>query len=285
MSDPSEHSRAPHPWNTFRALFPSFDSDEHYCPRGFCGVSSVNEGTRHRKAQQISRRQFVRFGVLQLSSKAVVTVKWRLRRAASQPPDITRSAITTSPHPPDALEAWHLPRRISTTLTATFANFVDRRRHRPWTTICPLDTRTDRRCVTKWSGRQHKQRIGANKDCSARMIRWRATQGLPGALRTSRPLPALVFPASTRYHDLNPLMQTAANPPLNQTTTPPQATERERRMLLCDRDTLLPENRQRNRTTNRLQLAPQTQLSESSFPSHTTWSTSMCRGSRAMGST
>ena len=85
MSDPSKHSWAPHPRNTSLALFPSSDSDQQYCPRVLCGVSSVNKGARHRKAQKISRRQFVRFGVLQLSSKAVVTVKWRLRRAASQP--------------------------------------------------------------------------------------------------------------------------------------------------------------------------------------------------------
>ena len=41
---------------------------------------------------------------------------------------------------------------------------VARLRHRSWTTICPLGIRTDRRCVTKRSGRQCKQRIRAYRD-------------------------------------------------------------------------------------------------------------------------
>jgi hypothetical protein len=52
------------------------------------------------------------------------------------------------------------PSQAAAASTTPSPCLVARLRHRPWTTLCPLAIRTDRRCVTKskWSGRQ------ANKD-------------------------------------------------------------------------------------------------------------------------
>jgi hypothetical protein len=95
------------------------------------------------------------------------------------------------------------------------------------------------------------------------MTKWRATQGQPGALRTSPLSLALVFPASTRYHDItNPLTRTAASPRHNQIITQPPATEQERPKPLCEYDTLPPENRLRNPPIDQLQLALHTLVLE-----------------------
>lgn len=71
--------------------------------------------------------------------------------------DVNHARCTpTSLRPPDALQTWHLQRHPSKLILIASLDFVGQLRHRPWTAICPLDIRTDRRCVAKWSGRQCK---------------------------------------------------------------------------------------------------------------------------------